>query len=400
MITRTIFLAFLILLYGCEDHEQSANKLLVESIQAWEKAQSTDTPEEQLRYYDLVDNNLKKIISEYSGSSVATKLALGDTLGPIDRNELENNIRTRQPEFLDRKRRVPLEIETILKDGTRSHYLTHSGIIFGFDQKRFDFHLNFQNYSHSDRTFTASVTNTHFGDRQDFKGSFIPPNRLTMQSVSGPALYWNLHLNEKGIFEHKSIDNSNISVTLDVSPSIVQLRALEFPIKFGEGMAGIKIGDTIQRAKDILGEPNDKEELVVNNLNEPQYHVISYRYHNQLLNQTIQTEPSIILAFGADPKTKKITIIDLISLDWFLKEDGIWKDRSSQVSPMLVSMSPKIEGVLALGSPSNSVRSTLGEPLHYEVWPDSCGGDFPDESFVYKGGSLRVCGIVTEIRIE
>jgi formylglycine-generating enzyme required for sulfatase activity len=72
--------------------EAAANRLMVEAVEAWRRAEALRaddlvTVQERLKALRAVDANLKRIVEQHKSSSLAVKLVLGEKLGPLSLDE-------------------------------------------------------------------------------------------------------------------------------------------------------------------------------------------------------------------------------------------------------------------------------------------------------------------------
>lgn len=72
--------------------EAAANRLMVESVEAWRRAEALRaddlvTVQERLKALRIVEANLKRIVEQHKSSSLAVKLVLGEKLGPLSLEE-------------------------------------------------------------------------------------------------------------------------------------------------------------------------------------------------------------------------------------------------------------------------------------------------------------------------
>ena len=72
--------------------EAAANRLMVEAVEAWRRAEvlradDLVTVQERLKALRSVDANLKRIVEQHKSSSLAVKLVLGEKLGPLSLEE-------------------------------------------------------------------------------------------------------------------------------------------------------------------------------------------------------------------------------------------------------------------------------------------------------------------------
>lgn len=81
--------------------DAAANRLFVEAVEAWRKAESLagddlSKIQESLRALRVVDANLRRIVEQHKSSSLAVKLVSGDRVGPLSLADTKKAIETAQ----------------------------------------------------------------------------------------------------------------------------------------------------------------------------------------------------------------------------------------------------------------------------------------------------------------
>lgn len=81
--------------------EAAANRLFVEAVESWRKAESLagedlSKIQESLRALRVVDANLRRIVEQHKSSSLAVKLVSGDRVGPLSLADTKKAIETAQ----------------------------------------------------------------------------------------------------------------------------------------------------------------------------------------------------------------------------------------------------------------------------------------------------------------
>ncbi len=111
-----VYLAFLVVLRpaSMRADEAEANRLFVEAVKLWKRAQELPVAE-RWDLYRQIQENLETIVEKHPDSSLAVKLVIGEKPGPIDREYLEHVLREYAPE----RRAEAVAIEAAVREAFR-----------------------------------------------------------------------------------------------------------------------------------------------------------------------------------------------------------------------------------------------------------------------------------------